>query len=185
MEFLPYFHLTIIQSITYDRNYKLLVDNEAIKTIYYKKEPGIKTKEEIALAYKVGSLIDVDYDKLSEYRLKYFYYVNNYDECIKKITNDEYKKYRERKLKNTDLEKLIFERITEEELSIYKEDDLEAAYIYYLMNKGYSYAEKVIKNKNVTEKEYATISENIDSLHGVNTKLDWDRTYLYGDVFKS
>ncbi len=169
----------------YDRNYKLLVDNEAIKTIYYKKEPGIKTKEEIALAYKVGSLIDVDYDKLSVYRLKYFYYVNNYDECIKKITNDEYKKYRERKLKNTDLEKLIFERITEEELSIYKEDDLEAAYIYYLMNKGYSYAEKVIKNKNVTEKEYATISENIDSLHGVNTKLDWDRIYLYGDVFKS
>ena len=169
----------------YDRNYKLLVDNEAIKTIYYKKEPGVTNKEEIDLAYKIGSLIDVNYDKLSDYRLKYFYYVNNYDECLKKITKDEYRQYRERKLKNTDLEKLIFERITEEELSIYKEDDLEAAYIYYLMNKGYSYAEKVIKNKDVTEKEYATISENIDSLHGVNTKLDWDRIYLYGDVFKS
>ena len=53
------------------------------------------------------------------------------------------------------------------------------------MNKGYSYAEKVIKNKDVTDEEYAEISENIDNLHGVNTKLDWERVYLYGDTFKS
>ena len=41
------------------------------------------------------------------------------------------------------------------------------------MNKGYSYAEKIIKNTNVTEEEYAYISENIDTLKGFNTKLDW------------
>ena len=32
---------------------------------------------------------------------------------------------------------------------------------------------------------YAFISENIDNLQGFNTKLDWDRVYLYGDTFKS
>ena len=53
------------------------------------------------------------------------------------------------------------------------------------MNKGYSYAEKIIKNKGVTESEYAKISENISSLHGVNTKLDWERIYPYGNVFKT
>ena len=53
------------------------------------------------------------------------------------------------------------------------------------MNKGYSYAEKVIKNKDVSEEEYAYISENIDNLKGFNTKLDWERVYLYGDTFKS
>ena len=169
----------------YDRNYKLLVDNQAIKTIYYKKENGITKAKEIELAYKIGELIDVDYQKLSDYRLKYFYYVNNYDECQKKIKDSEWDKYRKRKLNDMDIEKLIFERITEEELGIYKEKDLEAAYIYYLMNRGYSYAEKIIKNKNVTEAEYAKISENIDSLHGFNTKLDWERIYLYGDTFKS
>ena len=31
----------------YDRNHNLLVDNEAIKTIYYKKQKGITTEEEI------------------------------------------------------------------------------------------------------------------------------------------
>lgn len=169
----------------YDRNYKLLVDNKAIKTIYYKKESGITKKEEIELAYKVGDIIDVDYSKLSSYRLKYFYYINNYEECKKKIKNSEWDEYYKRKLSDIDIENLIFERITEEELGKYEKKDLEAAYIYYLMNRGYSYAEKIIKNKDVTEKEYAIISENIESLHGFNTKLDWDRIYLYGDTFKS
>ena len=169
----------------YDRNYKLLVDNKAIKTIYYKKESGITRKTEIELAYKIGEMIDVDYQKLSEYRLKYFYYVNNYEACQQKITAKERELYRQRKLNDLDLEKLIFERINEEELGKYNERDREAAYIYYLMNRGYSYAEKIIKNKNVTEEEYAKISENIDSLHGFNTKLDWERIYLYGDIFKS
>ena len=169
----------------YDRNYKLLVDNKAIKTIYYKKENNAKSKDEVALAYKLSDMIDVDYKKLSDYRLKVFYYVNNYQECRKKITDSEWDQYKKRKINDTEIDNLIYERITEDELSVYKERDLEAAYIYYLMNRGYSYAEKTIKNKNVTEEEYARISENVDSLHGVNTKLDWERIYLYGDTFKS
>ena len=44
----------------YDRNGKIIVDNEAVKTIYYKKQSGVTTKEELALAYKVGNYIDVD-----------------------------------------------------------------------------------------------------------------------------
>ena len=169
----------------YDRNYKLLVDNEAIKTIYYKKQNGITTKEEIELAYTVSNLISIDYSKLTESMLKEFWYVNNEEAAKKKITDEEWQQKSERKLTSEDIEKLIMERITEEELSVYTDSDKEAAYLYYLMNKGYSYAEKVIKNVDVTEEEYAIISENIDTLKGFNTKLDWDRIYLYGDTFKS
>ena len=169
----------------YDRNYKLLVDNKAIKTIYYKKEPKVTSAEEIDLAYQIGEIINVDYSKLTENRLKDFYYVNNKKLCANKITNDEWDKYFKRKINDDDIGKLIYERITSEELSKYTDVDKEAAYIYYLMNKGYSYAEKIIKNKDVTEEEYAKISENIETLHGFNTKLDWERIYLYGDTFKS
>ena len=169
----------------YDRNYKLLVDNEAIKTIYYKKQNGITTKEEIELAYTVSNLISIDYSKLTESMLKEFWYVNNEEDAKKKITDEEWQQKSERKLTSEDIEKLIMERITEEELSVYTEEDKEAAYLYYLMNKGYSYDDKVIKNIDVTEEEYAIISENIDTLKGFNTKLDWDRIYLYGDTFKS
>ena len=169
----------------YDRNYNLLVDNKAIKTIYYKKQANITTKEEIDLAYQVGKIIDVDYSKLTTYRLKNFWYKNNFDLARSRITDEEWKLYNQRKLDDMDIETIIFERIPEEELAKYNNKDKEAAYIYYLMNKGYSYAEKIIKNKDVKESEYAKISENVDSLKGFNTKLDWERIYLYGDTFKS
>lgn len=169
----------------YDRNYKLLVDNQAVKTIYYKKESGITTKEEIELSYELGEMLEIDYSKLSEKMLKTFWYKNNPKKAEKKITEKERQKYAERKLDDDDIEDMIYERITEKELSEYKEKDKEAAYIYYLMNKGYSYAEKIIKNKDVKDEEYAVVSENIDTLKGVNTKLDWERVYLYDDVFKS
>ena len=169
----------------YDRNYNLLVDNKAIKTIYYKKTDNITKKEEIELSYTVANIINVDFSKLSTYRLKHFWYINNYDLARSRITADEWELYRKRKLTDQDIEDLIFERITDVDLSEYNDLDKEAAYIYYLMNKGYSYAEKIIKNKNVTEEEYAKISENISSLKGFNTKLDWERVYLYGNTFKT
>ena len=168
----------------YDRNHKLLVDNEGIKTIYYKKQNGITTKEEIELAYEVSNNIDIDYSKIDDNKLKDFYYKSHYKECRKKITDEEWDLYNKRKLNDKDIDKLIYERL-DDEISEYTDSDKEAAYIYYLMNKGYSYAEKVIKNSDVTDAEYAYISENIDNLKGFNTKLDWERVYLYGDTFKS
>ena len=169
----------------YDRNHKLLVDNVAVKTIYYKKETGVKSRDEMELAYRLADMISVDYSKLSDVMMKTFWYDGHVKEAKGKITDAERKKYEERKLSDDDIEKLIYERIGEKELASYGDRDKEAIYIYYLMNKGYSYSEKIIKNKGVTDEEYALISENIDSLKGVNTKLDWERTYLYGDVFKS
>lgn len=168
----------------YDRNYNLLVDNEAVKTIYYKKNNGVKAKEEIELAYVIAENIDVDYSNINDVRLKNFYYKSHYDECRKKITDEEWEQYSKRKLDDNDIIDLIYGRL-DEEIKEYNELDKEAAFIYYLMNKGYSYAEKIIKNNNVTEEEYAYISENIDNLNGFNTKLDWERVYLYGDTFKT
>ena len=168
----------------YDRNYNLLVDNEAVKTIYYKKKSGVTAKEEIELAYTIGDNISIDYSGINDTKLKDFYYKGHYEACRKKITDKEWDLYSKRKLTDKDILKLIYERI-DDEISEYDERDKKAAYIYYLMNKGYSYAEKVIKNKDVTEEEYAYISENIDNLNGFNTKLDWERVYLYGDTFKT
>ena len=162
----------------------MLVDNEAVKTIYYKKLKGVTSKEEIELAYLIGDNINIDYSKVSDDRLKTFYYMGHYKECRKKITDEEWDLYNKRKLNDSDIEKLIYERL-DDEINEYNDRDKKAAYIYYLMNKGYSYAEKVIKNKDVTDAEYAYISENIDNLKGFNTKLDWERVYLYGDTFKS
>ncbi len=169
----------------YDRNHKLLVDNEPVRVIYYKKIKNIKTKEEIDLAYKMSDMLDINYDKLTENMLRDFWVKNNKEKADKRITEEEFQKLEERKITDDDIIKYKLERVTEEELKAYDNRDKEAAYIYYLMNKGYSYSEKTIKDENVTDEEYAYVATNYSKLKGFNVKLDWDRVYMYGDTFKT
>ena len=168
----------------YDRNGKLIVDNVPSKVIYYKKPSNVTTKEEIKIAYKLADMIEIE-TKINDYDYKTFWIRNNKEKAKAKITKEEWKKLEERKLTNNDISKLEVERVTEEDLSIYNDHDKKAAYIYTLMNTGYSYAEKVIKSGDVTDEEYAQVSENLTELKGINTKLDWERTYPYGETFKS
>ncbi|MBE6139035.1 MAG: penicillin-binding protein 2 [Firmicutes bacterium] len=169
----------------YDRNGNIIVDNQSIKTIYYKKPNKITTKKEIETAYKVAEYIDVDYTKLTEKMLKNFWILNNKEESKKRITDEEWEDYENRKLTSDDIEELKLQRVTEEDIAEYDEKDKEACYIYNLMNKGYYYTEKTIKNKDVTDEEYAKIAENINTLPGFNVKLDWERYYPYGNTFKT
>ena len=169
----------------YDRNHKLIVDNEPIKIIYYKKTEGLTSKEEAKLARKVAELIEVDYSNLKDQDLRKYWLVNHTEEGKKKITDKEWQQLDERKLTSDDIEELKLKRITDEELASYEALDKEAAYIYKLMNEGYSYSEKVIKKEGITDEEYAKIAEHVDTLKGFNTRLDWDREYLYGNTFRA
>ena len=167
----------------YDRNGKLVVDNAGVKVIYYKKQTGVSTKNEIELAYILANMLEVKYTKMTENELKNFWIKNNSEKADDLITKSEYEDLKKRILTSEDIYKLKLERINEQ-IQNYTEIDKEAAYIYALMNKGYSYAEKVIK-RDVTDQEYAKVAENSESLKGVSTRIDWERKYLYGDTFKS
>lgn len=168
----------------YDRNYNLLVDNVGVKTIYYKRKPETSTKDQIELAYKMAKKLELNYNKLDKINLKEFYLVNNKDRVNKKITNKEKELLKQRKLTISDINNLKLKRITDEELSKYNELDKKAAYIYYLMNKGYYYDEKIIKTY-ASDEEYAYVSEHLKELNGFNVKLEWERKYIYGDIFKT
>lgn len=169
----------------YDRNHKLIVTNKPLKVIYYKKPKGVTNTEEIKLAYKLMEMLELDFSGLQENSLKEFWIRNHPKEAKAKITAEEWKKLEERKIDLKTIEKYKIERITPEDLSVYTDEDKKAAYIYYLMNKGYSYQEKILKKEGVTDAEYALISENMASLSGVGTRLDWEREYLYGDTFRT
>ena len=168
----------------YDRNHNLLVDNEEVLEITYKKDNGINREKEIELAYSVIDHIELDYSKLDIRNLKEFYLVKYSDIGNGKITPEEYQKLKERKLSSNDIENLKISRITDEDLSIFTDNDKKCAYLYYLMNNGYSYSEKIIKI-DASYEEYAYFSENKDKLGGFNTKTTWRRIYPYGDTFKS
>lgn len=168
----------------YDRNYNLLVDNKAVKTIYYKREKNTSIEDMIKLSNKLSKVLDLDYSKVSIRMLKEYYLEKNKKSVDKLITEEEYNKVYERKLTTNDIYNLKISRITDEMLNNMSLEDKKSSYIFYLMNKGYSYEEKVIK-KEVSDLEYAYISENSDNLKGFSVGLSWDREYLYGDTFKS
>ncbi len=168
----------------YDCNGVLLVDNTLVKTIYYKKEAGITTTEEIALAYKVKDYLDLNYSKLTTSYLKDFYILTHEEEVNSLITESEYNLYKRHKLSENDFYKLKKSKIKESDLEIYKEDDKKAIYLYYLMNNGYSYDDKIIKVY-ATEEEFAYFSESNSKLQGFDTKYTYDRLYLYGDTLKN
>ncbi len=167
----------------YDRNYNVIVDNVGTNMISYKRESGVKTEDEIEMAYLLAEKIDVDYAKLTTNILKDFWIANNIEKANNKITNKEYEEYERRKLKAKDLERLKIERVTDEELSVYEEIDKEAAYIYYLMRHGYSYDEKVIKEE-ASDIEYAFVAQNKSKLKGFIVSTSWKRTYPYGDTLR-
>lgn len=166
----------------YDRNGVLIVDNEPVKVIFYKKKNNVTTKEEIEMAIKVADLIDIDYKNVVEDDLRTFWVKQNKEEASLKITEEEWELVSMRKLTLDDIYNLKKERVSEEEL---KTVSSKAAYIYKLMNQGYSYDEKVIKKTDVTDKEYATIASNINVLEGFDVRLDWVRTYPYGNTFRT
>lgn len=168
----------------YDRNYNIIVDNKALNTIVYKKEKGVTNDEMLQLAYKVAPHLELDFDKLTDRAKREFYLTKYSDECNKKVTSQERKLVKERKITNSDLLEMKLERITDNELSSLDDNDLRAAYLYYLMSRGYNYEEKVIKS-NASDKEFAYISENNSDLDGFNTQVDWERIYPYGDTLRS
>ena len=168
-----------------DRNGKVIVDNKAVKTIYYNKDNDRGTKEEIELAYKVSAHLSLDYDKLTDRNKREFFVAKNSSNMNDRITEEEWAKYEQRKLDSDDIYELKIERVTEEELNAFTEEDNKASYLYYLMNKGYSYDDKIIKDEDVTDEEYAYIAENNEDLPGFNTKLGWERVYNYGDTFRT
>lgn len=168
----------------YDRNYRLLVDNQAIKKIVYQKPKKVSSEQEIAIAYDLSTRMDLDVTKLSERNVKDFLLVKEKDLVKTKITKEEWEKLDRRELTLNDIENLKRMRITEEEIASLSERDLKAAYLYYLMNRGYSYDEKVIK-VGATDEEYAFVAEHIDEYQGFSPKLDWERVYLYNDTFKT
>jgi len=167
----------------YDRNYKLLVDNQSVPTIIYKRKNNISTQEEINLAYKMINHINLDYQKILTRNLKEFYLLLNDEEVSKRITEEEYEKLERRKLTTSDIYNLKISRITENDLSTLTEIDKEAAYLYYLMKNGYSYEEHIIK-ENVTDEEYSYFAENEYKETGFYTSLSWKRKYVYGDTLK-
>ncbi|HPF82773.1 MAG TPA: penicillin-binding protein 2 [Bacilli bacterium] len=163
----------------YDRNGVLLVDNKPNKVIYYKKDKSINKKNEINIAKKLSDILEIDIKRVTDKIIKDYYLLNN---NVDLLTEKEIEDYKNKKITNEELKEIKYTRIDQKELDKINKEE---AYIYYLMNNGYSYEDKIIKDVDVTDYEYANVAENSNELKGVGVKLNWEREYKYDDTFKN
>ena len=162
-----------------DTNGKILVDNIGVKTIYYNKVSGITVSDEVDIALNLASILTINVG--SDEELKEYWLVKN-NNGKNLITEEEYELLEERKINSDDIKSLKLQRITDDMLNEFSEEEKKAAHIYSLMNEGYSYTKKVIL-KDVSEEEYAKVIEA--SIPGITGELSWERVYPYGDTLRS
>jgi penicillin-binding protein A len=169
----------------FDRHGQIIVDNTPRNAITYTKYQGANQEEMLQVAKRLAKLIEKDDVKVQERDRKDFWIIKNPNRANKKITKSEWGLFESKKLIDKDLYRLQLERITDIELKELTKEDLEILAIFRDFNRGYALTPQIVKNKNVTRKEFAIVSENLQLLPGVDTTTDWERNYLFGDTLKT
>jgi penicillin-binding protein A len=159
-----------------DVNGIVLVDNIGIKSLIYNKL-NISNNEELNIIKKLSKIISID-ETNNDYNLRYFYYLTHQNIIDKRVSSNTLTLYNNRKINSKDLLQNKLSLITNEELNKVNKKE---ANLYYLMNKGYSYEDKIIKY-NLTEEEYLNINKL--NLEGIRTDITWDRFYPYKETLR-
>ena len=155
----------------YDRNGILLVDNKGTNTITYRK---IKNNNDLNIAKELVDIIEIEEASIEDQK-KYYLNTNNTDYLL---TTEEIKLIEYRKLSQRDIEKIKLSRI-DKEINNYSTIDKKIINIYTLMNKGYSYSNKIIKEE-ATKEECANI--NSLNLPGLTCEYHTTRKYLNDSI---
>ncbi|MGE7919434.1 peptidoglycan D,D-transpeptidase FtsI family protein [Viridibacillus sp. NPDC093762] len=164
----------------YDRQGRVLVDNEPKNAITYTKLQSTTTEDMLKTANKLAKLIKMDTKPITDRDKRDFWITLNKEKAYAKVSKKEQQDINndpelEQKEKQAKLDKLVRDRITNDELRELTKNDLQVLAIYRLMSAGYYLSPQIIKSDNVTNKEFAIVSENLSELPGVNTTTDWAR----------
>jgi penicillin-binding protein A len=169
----------------YDRNGNIMVDNEPLNAIIYTPKKGIRVKEKLEVAKRLGKLIDKDPSDITTPDLKAYWILTKPYEAELKITEEEKYRLRKEGFDDRALYKELVDRITEEDLSKLTKEDIEIAAIKREFDKGYAFTPQIVKKIDVTKQELSTVSEQLENLPGVDITTDWERKYIYNDTLKS
>ncbi|MDA2302883.1 penicillin-binding protein 2 [Bacillus cereus] len=175
----------------FDREGEKVVNNTAVRTISYTKGKDITSEEILKIAKKLSKILEIpeeDINRLTETDKKDYWMQLNKEKAKKKITKKDEENLRKQNIEGKEFDKKIDElrrgRVTAEELNELSPKDLKILTIKGRMNSGYKMTPQIIK-KNVSEKEYATISENLSEFPGIDATIGWERNYVNGELFRS
>lgn len=171
----------------YDTNGKLVVGNKPLKAITYTRSNSVKTSEMLEIATKLAQLInkdsEEDFKAITKRDRQDYWILKNPKSAEAKITEKDIEKLKKKELDKKEYDKAVYdltrERITEDELNSFSKEELEVLAIFREMSSGTALSPHIIKNNDVTDEEFAIVSEHLDSLPGVDTTTDWDRDFVY------
>lgn len=164
---------TTLRGRIMDYKGNILVDNKGIKVLMYTKIPGVSESDELSISKKLANILKIDNFKVSEEQIRDYIYKTNKSIIDSQISNLIYQKYQSRKIDEKEYLNYKYSLISDDMLE--KTNNLEV-YIYNLMNKGYSFEDKVIK-KDITDQELTLINEL--NLEGIRIEIDYERIYKY------
>ena len=167
-----------------DRNGKVLVDNAAKLTKTYTRSRTTSQKDMLETAKKLSSLITMKTDKITE-RDKQDFWIQKHQDEVDKLMKKETSMLNEGSITQDQYDKQLYKKVGDKQINSLSKKDLRVLAIYREMSAGSTMNPQTIKNEDVSEKEYAAVSQQLDSLPGVNTTMDWDRRYPYGDTLRS
>jgi len=159
------------RGLIYDRNFEVLVANEAINVITYHAPPGTTVPMMREVAANLATLIEINTQSLTERDLKDLYLLLFPDEANTLINSEE-----GHGLSSDQYYQLQLSRIHERQLEKLTEQDKASQIIFNNMNQGTNLTSNLIK-AGATPKEIAVVSERLASLPGIDVGVDWIRAY--------
>ncbi|SES83889.1 cell elongation-specific peptidoglycan D,D-transpeptidase [Oceanobacillus limi] len=186
----------------YDRYQNVIADNEASYAITYTPAKGVQAEDRLELAEDLSKYISMlescegiqesdeledckdvrekQINSITERNKKEYWYLKNREEADSRLSIEE-----AADMSNAEAYNEILDRITEEEISGFTEEQQEVILIKKELDKAYSLTPQIVKNENVTPEEYARVAEHLHELPGINASVDWNREYPYGETFQN
>ncbi|UXR72954.1 penicillin-binding protein 2 [Staphylococcus sp. IVB6238] len=166
-----------------DRNGHIIVDNASKKAITYTRGKKTDQQEILGTAKKLAKLIEMDTDKITD-RDKKDFWITLHPETAQKRMKKELDLYKNGDISQEDYDQQLRGKITDTDIKTLSNHDLQVLAIYREMMQGSTLSPRTIKNEKVSDKEFATVSQQLSNLPGINTTMDWDRKYPYGDSLR-
>lgn len=155
-----------------DINGNILVDNLGIKSLIY-SNINLSTEDKLRYSNLLGNILtlgNVELPKVKQYK---YFYIGHKDLIDKRIDKDILEEYKKRNMSKEEFDTYVYSLISKEEL---ESINLKEAYIYFLLDDGYIYQDKVIK-EDLSNEEITKVSE-LD-LKGLRIDINYKRIYNY------
>ncbi|WP_042347474.1 peptidoglycan D,D-transpeptidase FtsI family protein [Bacillus massiliigorillae] len=161
----------------YDREGRVVVENEPVYTLTYAKPEDDSNSSLLKTAKKLANLITIDTSEVKDRDKKDYWIQLHEEEARAKVTNAE-----REKLDDDEEYRLLLKRITDDELNSITNQEMQIYTIKSKMSQDVASASRI--KEGLTTEEIAKVNENLDSLPGIEVKLDSKRKYPYGDTFR-